>query len=159
MRRLTDQDFADSVVQRHLTAMTTFHMAADRPLFGWGSGSFRFVFPLYQQKVPQIFLQDGVRLYWEHAHCDYAEIFAELGVIGLIPVAVGVCFWIIGMIRSNFWGNPLGIFLFLGLALTTIHSTFDFNFYNPAILLTWFALCPIALKWVQFEAEAHSNLM
>ena len=39
---------------RLLSTKATFNMAKDRIVFGWGAGSFRYIFPIYQQEFKDI---------------------------------------------------------------------------------------------------------
>jgi hypothetical protein len=143
---------------RRLATQATLHMARAEPLYGWGSGSFRFAFPFFQGDFTQLgWAADGSLLSWEHAHDDYAELFAELGVVGFSGVvAMGGCLagaWI----RRRSWRNPIGLAVGAGCLATLVHSAGDFNFYNPAILITWGALWPAMALWVDLDSRAQGR--
>ncbi len=73
----------------------TLRMGAARPWFGWGLGTFPYVFPLYQGD----YLRDetGTITVWVNkAHNDWAQAWAELGVGGLIILLLPV-----GMLVAN----------------------------------------------------------
>jgi O-antigen ligase len=138
MGRLFKGDRESSIEYRESAHQATWEMAQDRPGFGWGSGGFRFLFPLYQQRHEQIFRDPGGhRLYWEHAHNDYLELLAELGAVGcgLLGLGLGFAGWI--SLKPHARGNPLVLFGLLGLGTTLAHAWVDFPFQNPAILTTW----------------------
>ena len=132
-------------------AQATWDMARDRLLTGWGSGSFMFNFPAYQQHYPAIFMPDGRRMVWEHAHDDYLELLAELGIIGTGILLVGLGYAFVTMFKVSTWRNPLALVLCMGLLVTAIHSIVDYNFYNPAILTTWCVLMFAMIRWVELE--------
>lgn len=133
----------------------TLDMAWAKPLTGWGSGSYRFLFPKYQQRYPTVFAgKDGKRMYWEHAHNDYAELFAELGFIGggLLLLGLGFAAWKTATL--GMWRNPLTLFLLLGCLMTLAHCYVDFHFYNPAILSTWWVLLFGAIRWAEIGEQS-----
>ena len=49
---------------------------------GVGAGSFRFLFPTYQHRHPELVAVHGRRMFWEHAHNDVVQTPIELGVAG-----------------------------------------------------------------------------
>ena len=51
---------------RTLSTLATWDMATDRLKFGWGAGSFRYIFPIYQSKYEQIwYLKKHKKRGWE----------------------------------------------------------------------------------------------
>jgi O-antigen ligase len=136
---------------RRIASRATLDMAEDKLACGWGAGCYRYYFPVYQARYPELARDDGRgrRLYWEHAHDDYVETLAEVGLVGvsLLALLLGVSAWL--MIRARVWENPLALFATLGLVITAVHSAVDFNFQNPAILLTWCALVPAIILWAE----------
>ncbi len=153
--------FTDGLEQtgrsRTLAASATADMIKDRPVLGWGAGSFRFHFPKYQQKYPSIFIVDNRMLFWEHAHNDYLELWAELGLVGTGLLIIALFAGGVAMIRVRFWKNPASLLITLGLLQTLAHCWVDFNFYNPAILITWCTLWPILIRWTELE-EARAPI-
>lgn len=57
-----------------------FDMFRDRPLLGWGPGSFQILFPHYRNPRYSIL---GVSHNTLHAHCEYLEIVCDIGLLGL----------------------------------------------------------------------------
>lgn len=139
---------------RFQAARATWDMAQERWVQGWGVGSWRFIFPNYQKKYPNIYLSDGKRLYWEHAHNDYLELLAEVGVIGCSVLLLPVGYAGFRAIRLRVWRNPLALCVLLGVGVTAVHSVIDFQFYNPAILTTWWVLLFATVRWVELEEIA-----
>ena len=39
----------------------------------------------------------------------------------------------------------------MGLVVTLVHLTVDFNFFNPAILTTWCVFLFAIVRWVELE--------
>ena len=69
-----------------------FRAFLDRPLVGWGPGSFQKVFPAYRN--PDYHLM-GVSHNTLHAHCEYLELLLDGGlVLFLLWTALGVSTWI-----------------------------------------------------------------
>jgi O-antigen ligase len=136
---------------REVVSRATLEMAKDNLACGWGAGCYRYYFPVYQVRYPELERDDGRghKLFWEHAHNDYVETLAEVGLVGLSLAALwlGCAAWL--MIRARVWENSLALFATLGLVITAVHSTVDFNFQNPAIMLTWCALVPAIILWAE----------
>ncbi len=111
----------------------TVAMAADRPIWGWGVGCFRFIFPKYQGDY---FRDDqgNITARVHHAHNDWAEMFAELGLLGclvlLIPVALRL---------RDIWRSTSVLFRWGGAAVVVIlaYALVDFPLHNPAVLFLW----------------------
>jgi len=141
---------------RRVASRATLDMAEDNLVCGWGAGCYRYYFPVYQVRYPELARDNGRgrRLYWEHAHNDYVETLAEVGLVGvsLLALLLGGSAWL--MIRARVWENPLALFATLGLVITAVHSAVDFNFQNPAILLTWCALVPAIILWAERDKRA-----
>ncbi len=140
--RLTDTEKSDrSVLSRQMAWDAGVDMALEHPVVGWGAGGFRFLFPKYQSKHPEITFV-GWRpppnnyLFWEHAHNDYLQLLIETGWSG-----VGMCFFA-GLLAFMSFVRNRGLLHLpaLGLAgacgVTLAHAIVDFPLQNPAILTT-----------------------
>lgn len=107
----------------------TWRMFLERPVFGIGAGAFNAAFPYYQDA--------GVLGFYRHAHNDWVQWLAELGVVGggLGLVAVIASFFrraAIGNRREHL--SPFIVRgMWLGLAGVGIHAMIDFPFRIPAI--------------------------
>ena len=105
-------------------------MVRDFPLFGTGLGTFAAAYPAYEQR-------GGPEMLLAHAHNDYLEALAELGVLGaalllglVIVLAVRACLaW-----RERRSPEAKGIALggIVSLAGAGIHAVTDFNLHIPA---------------------------
>jgi O-antigen ligase len=140
---------------RWVTANATWEMAQDQLITGWGAGSYRFYFPVYQVRYPQILTDPDThkRLLWEHAHDDYLELLAETGAIGCSILVAGLLYYLIQIADLRIWRHPPATLLVLGCVATAIHATVDFPFFCPAILITWCALWAVLIKWAELELQ------
>ena len=96
---------------------------------GSGLGTFADVFRRFQT--------EGLTGFIDHAHNDYAELFLELGVAGIVVVvllgAAYVMRW--GALTSRRLSRTLGylqVAAGMGLLAMAAHGFFDFNFHIPA---------------------------
>lgn len=125
------------------TATDTIRMAAERPLFGWGPGSFHAVFPLFQGN----YLRDregNLTSYFNAAHCDWAQIAAEYGCLPAVALAssfLAACL----RLRRNFsrWAQ----WTLLGLLLIAVYAMAEFPLQNRAVLLFCALLVAAAGRW------------
>lgn len=116
----------------------TIDMIKTRPAFGYGAGSYRYVFPQYMQMVFPRFLR--------YAHNDYLHHTAEYGIVGFILFAFII---IVGAVKYLIWikrtdrdrSACLAIGLMGAFAATLAHCFFDFNlqYYSNNHVLILFA--------------------
>lgn len=102
---------------------STLRMIAERPLLGWGFGTWPDVYP-------QFLVRDtGVPV--NHAHSDWLEYFAEGGVIPVLALAVL-------FVRSLWlaWRHPW----FLGVPASLILAMVDYPLRLPILLLALVSL-------------------
>lgn len=152
-QELRAQLASDAPDARALVREATWKMFRDRPLTGWGAGSYRFYFPVYQKAYPVLLVgQNGRTGAWEHAHNDYLESLAELGALGCSLLVLMALHGARELWRGRFWRNPLALLGAGGLALTLAHSWVDFPFQNPAIITTWCVLLYSYVRWIELDA-------
>jgi hypothetical protein len=144
-----------SLRSRALVRRAAGEMRRDRWILGWGAGCFRYGFPLYAQKYPEIYYSGPHNLkYWEHAHDDLLEYPVELGAAGLLPPAVILAWSAARLLRLRFWRHPVPFCAVLGCLLTLAHAWVDFVFQNPAVLLSWGVLLAGSIRWAELEPAA-----
>lgn len=131
-------------------------MLKDNWLRGVGVGGFRYLFPGYVRRYPDIY--QGGSIYWEHAHCDWMEIPIELGLGGDILLALGFAIGAAFFVLNKFWRSAVAMPLTLGCCQTLAHAWFDFPFQCPAILLTWSALMLLAAKWLIIASRSSASV-
>ena len=121
-----------SAPSRLAFARATLSMALEHPLVGVGAGSFEGAFPRYYAQPAMVV---------DHAHCDWAQLLAELGVVGWGALVVGVALlarevWRAAPAEDAAERRALGRAALLGVAPLVIHSLVDFNLRIPANAFT-----------------------
>ena len=136
----------------------TLDYIADFPLTGSGGGSFYGIFPNYQ--APNL---EG---FHQHAHNDYLEFAAELGLPATAVLLAFVCLSLwqayrLQRERNNALYKGAGFAVTMTALWAAIHSTTDFNLQVPANALTFVTI--LALAWVcrrlpgQRAGQAHAG--
>jgi O-antigen ligase len=149
-----------SVVSRNLARIATWDMAKDNLVTGWGAGSYRHYFPVYQRNYPEIYQvpwNKAGRFRWEYAHNDYVQLLAELGLIGAGILAAMLLTGLRHLIRHRIWHRPHLMFIVLALVITTLHAWIDFQFHNPAILVLWCASAALVGRWAEIESRSGAR--
>ena len=155
--KLMDDGREDSsVMTRTLARRATLEMASDKIVTGWGAGSFRHYFPVYQVKYPEIYdvpWSQTVKMRWEYAHNDYVQLLAELGLAGAAIIAAMLGCGVRHLARNRVWQRPHLMFILLALVITALHAWIDFQFHNPAILILWCASAALVGRWAELESR------
>lgn len=135
-------------------SINTLGLLKDYPLVGGGGGSFHVVYSRYRG--------DGIAQYYDHAHEDYLEIMADVGVIGagLLGLVVLLSFW--AALRALYRRHDplmrgMAFASMMGIIALLIHSTVDFNLQIPANAATFMVV--LALGWIalNLERQPRSN--
>jgi len=109
---------------------SAWNIYLQKPLLGWGVGTFWAVYPQY--KLP---FESSAG---QHVHNDYLELLVELGPIGLLLLLlVGLALLWQGL-RLISRGGPIGSEasgLLAAIAAVSVHTFFTFNFYVMPIVL------------------------
>lgn len=130
--------------QRLICTKITWKMAKKRLVYGWGAGSWSYIFPMYQKSYPTIFykgynLKRGWwgRNYFVYAHNDLAQFLAEYGIVGCSIIVLAGAYWgLLVIFRSA--GNRMAAFMLLGgTGVILGHAFVEFIFQSPAY---WVAL-------------------
>jgi O-antigen ligase len=122
-------------------------MFAQRPVLGWGFGTFPVVYPQFRS-----FYTD---LYVDHAHNDYIQMLVEMGAAGLASALWFLTVAFAGAVRKirhyRFHTNGLvGLACLLGMTGILAHSLVDFNLEIPANAALFFSLCTVAAAETRF---------
>ena len=157
--RLTEEDAHSSITQRQLSARATFDMAQTSLTYGHGAGSFRYVFPKFQQQYPDIlhpryfhkksgeYRYAKQRLFYEYAHNDYVQLLAENGLVGVFLLGSTLIVIVIAVWQNFVWRQPALLLLLAGPALVAINAWTDFPMHNPAILVGVCGVTALTLRW------------
>lgn len=110
----------------------TVQIFADYPLFGSGLGTFPSIYPGLESL--------GTPLNIYHAHNDYLEYLAELGILGMGMLLGGLLIMVIKAFmiwRTRRHREIKGLALggFVALICLLLHSITDFNMHIPANML------------------------
>ncbi|MGC6423397.1 MAG: O-antigen ligase family protein [Lentimonas sp.] len=138
---------------RYLSSKATWDMAQDNLWLGWGAGSFRYIFPIYQQKYPELLYTRyhkkrgwiGRKVY-HYAHNDIFQFLAEYGVIGCAFLVGSLCcgmYQVLAGVGHNF---PAACIILVGLIAALGHAFFDFILNSPAYWIAFVGLLTLASK-------------
>jgi len=119
----------------------TVQMFRQRPILGWGLGTFPVVYPQFRSFYTNFFVNE--------AHNDYLQLLSEMGLLGF-----GTMVWfLILLYRHAFrkigkWPSDVSGAVTLACALGTVgilvHSLVDFNLQIPANDAIFYVFCTIA---------------
>ena len=141
---------ATSVTSREQMFATTMAATKEFLPLGSGLGSFRRVYPLFENPdtiVPTIV---------NHAHNDYAELALETGLPGLVLIALFLVWWAAAARRA--WSSPdashYARAASIASAAILVHSIVDYPLRTAAIS-TIFAMCLAFLAQRRAPARAE----
>ena len=149
-----DRYLQSGVDDRAPLRSATWRMALDRPWTGWGAGSYRWVSPVYQAEEKALQDERGrLRVRALYAHHDWLQLFAEVGLLGLLPLGLFL-YWLGRKVRAAFRpGHPEAMPLAALLLLFALHAGFDLLcWFTP--LLTVLALVVAALAAFTEQSSA-----
>ena len=132
----------------------TIEMIGDKPIWGWGFGSYGYVFHRYNSQSapatrwPTIF---------EDAHSDWLEALAEIGIVGTTLV-VGMALGPLLTVRRFVFSGPFPGFLFTGATLLALYAMIEFPFANPAITLSFWTVLFMGLRYAGLELANASSV-
>ena len=146
---------------RLISTRATWEMAQDRLFLGWGGGSFRYIFPMYQRNYPEIYYgyvhlkhgQKVVRKMYRYAHNDIVQFIAEYGIFGSSLVLL-MLLWILFSAFRIFSFSTF--FLLAGFATSMSHAFFDFIFNSPAYWMAFLGLLVASSKLLQLGAARRA---
>ena len=141
---------------RAISTQATWEMSQDRLALGWGGGSFRYIFPMYQRNYPEIYYyyyrEDrgwiGRKVY-QYAHNDIVQFLAEYGAIGSGLVLLTLLWILFSAFRIFSFS---AFILLVGFATSMSHAFLDFIFNSPAYWMAFLALLAASSKLLQLEA-------
>jgi len=155
-RALSTFDKRDtSINTRILIWKTTFNMIKDNPLFGSGIGSFKINYLNYQAKYLNEY--PAYSKYWikaGEAHNEYLQIWAELGIVGLV-LFLSIIYFFYDLIINFFNENKndkkkiIIIGLFTGITCFLIHSLFSFPLHVPALGSAFFMITGLTVRFTK----------
>lgn len=122
----------------------TLRLFADKPLFGWGKGSYKTAFQSYNSQSSS--KVDRLPIVYADAHSDWLQCLAELGLLGglLTVLCAAIPLWQARL--SYIWQSHLSRWLLAGCALILLYAGVEFPFGNPAVTLSWWLCLLTALR-------------
>jgi O-antigen ligase len=123
-----------SVVNRYQLTVDSVRLIKQRPILGWGLGTFSTVYPQVASWYGDSFVNA--------AHDDYLQLLVETGVVGLGLMLLFLATVVRAGIK-RFARAPTGVVsaALLGCCGLLLHSFTDFNLHIPANAAMFFTLC------------------
>jgi O-antigen ligase len=116
-------------------------MLREKPILGWGLGTFPVVYPQFRSFYTSFFVNE--------AHNDYLQLLVEAGIVGF-----GIALWFLvatfrgAAVKLENWtetvNGTLTVAALLGCVGILIHSFLDFNLQISANAALFYVLCAIA---------------
>lgn len=137
------------IIRQATIALATAHLP-------WGSGIGSFV-PVFQQAFPDVLLMPN---YINAAHNDYAQVWLEMGLIGLAIATLCGAVLLLSVVeylrahggdRRLLWAGLLGIFALLA------HAGADYALRTPALMAVAALLCALLIAQATRGAAASSR--
>ncbi len=125
---------------RPLYWANTADIVGDFPLFGTGLGTFASAYNAYEKR-------GGSEMQLVHAHNDYLEYIAEVGIVGALVLLGGILYIAVQAFlawrnRRNTEARGLALGGIVSLAGIGVHTFTDFNLHIPAnMVLFTVVLC------------------
>jgi O-antigen ligase len=125
----------------------TVNMIKAKPIWGWGFGSYGYVFPRYNSQSapatrwPIVFID---------AHSDWLEALAEVGLVGtilLVGMVIGPL-WLVGL---RIFSCAFSGFVFTGASMLALYALIEFPFANPAVILSFWTVLFLSLRYAGLE--------
>jgi O-antigen ligase len=160
-------DFAETLDSaeddsRAITTLATWRMAQERWVTGFGAGSFRYIFPMYQKDYPDIFYArfhgrrgwEG-RRFFRYAHNDIVQFLAEYGAVGYGLLAFAGAWWLAVAGRCSEGNRLVALMLLAGVVAALAHAFLDFIFHSPTYLVAFFGTLALFARLLALEAERN----
>jgi O-antigen ligase len=148
----TRQELSGGV--RLTIARDSLRMWKQRPLLGWGLGTFPEVYPQFRSFYTSFFVNQ--------AHNDYAQLLTETGLAGF---AIALWFLVLVFRRARVklenWpetaNGVLTLAALLGCVGILVHSFLDFNLQIPANAALFYVLCASAASAPLQESQRRRH--
>lgn len=153
LRQIADLKSGTAIYTRADLYTDTWHMAADRPVFGWGLESYGPIFLHYSTFKPG---RDGLMNTFIDAHSDWLQSLAEIGFVGTALLLACALVPLVETLRprrlSAFSGWLLG-----ACALVAAYAWVEFPFANPAVVATWWICFFAAIRTLQLSPTSGDS--
>lgn len=142
----------ESLAERLTAPTLALALVRERPWLGHGGGTFATAFPPHKRP--------GLSQHWDHAHNDYVQVAADMGLPGLLlwlGVGMASAWRAAQLLRQRQSPEALGIGAAVLLACISLglHTMVDFNLHIPANALTFTVL--LAAVWAVPRPHRRSS--
>lgn len=133
-----------------------WQMFLDRPVYGWGAGSFRYQFPAYQRTIPELARPQARSQmpFWRDVHNDVLQVFIELGIVGGLLAAACGLWWCWRAVVGRGWEIPVVACGLVAWISNFGHAAADFVWQSPAVLGFAALLPAILIRTLEIERSA-----
>jgi O-antigen ligase len=116
-------------------------MFRNKPVLGWGLGTFPVVYPQFRTFYSNFFVN--------FAHNDYLQLLVETGLLGFATMIwFLVTLYLRALKKIGNWpgetGGAMTLACLLGVSGILVHSAVDFNLQIPANAALFYVLCSLA---------------
>lgn len=133
---------------REIPSKITWDMFQAKKWYGWGAGSWRYIFAYQQMNYPEIANEPDARYLkiWDDAHNDWFQYLSELGMVGtpflLFFIAYPMGFLLFRIARAR----CTHLILLATLCGVFLHAFIELLFQNMAILALTATVIVLLLK-------------
>ena len=137
----TPADFLQGGNFRVMLREVGYEMWSDSPVWGWGGGSFLYLYNTYHVRVPalaaHIYAEQPLlnRFFGPTVNCDWVEFLVEYGAVGFLLMLAMMAVFLVAWWRRGGGQEALTFFLLAGVAGLALHAFFDYILRNPALLI------------------------
>jgi O-antigen ligase/tetratricopeptide (TPR) repeat protein len=136
---------------------STYKMIANNLWLGTGLGTYSAANPEYKTVY-------AANLFVSHAHNDYLELAAEMGIIGFLSFAtmlIALFYRIIKLVKaqSDKTLRVMGIIILTSIFSIIIHSVTDFNFHIPSNVILFTIISAMAINMVSISSTTDKKLV
>lgn len=143
----------DTLNSRLALYRDTWHMAAEKPWFGWGLETYAHVFRIFNtQRTAEVALWIP---YYAEAHNDWLQSLAEVGFVGtgLLVLLISLPVFSIPWRRVS---SSLPRYLLAGCGIILLYAWLEFPFANPAVMIVFWACLYSARNYAALENSPQS---
>ncbi len=145
---------------RMICTKVTWKMAQEELWFGWGAGSWRYVFPMYQKSYPKIFYiyynssrgWSGRQIF-HYAHNDVVQFLCEYGIVGCSFLLLIFGYWVWCLLFRAAGNTMSAVMLLIGLVMVFGHAFADFILQSPVYWVALNGLFCVSVKLLSLNSE------
>lgn len=145
---------------RYIVTKITWKMAQERLWLGWGAGSWRYCFPMYQKSYPEVYYGYyhhkrgwvGRKIY-HYAHNDIVQFLCEYGIVGCSLLLLIFFYWV-GCLWFRLSDSALSaLMLQIGMLMGFVHAFVDFILQSPVHWLAFNGALCLSVKLLLLNSQ------